>query len=47
MSCEIFRLRLTYGEEVWNSVYHTEEETEYIRKVHEAEKDKYQIKKGD
>jgi len=43
MSAEIFRLRLTYGEEVWKSVYHTDEEDEFTRKVHEAERGKHQI----
>lgn len=43
MSMEIFRLRLTYGEEVWQSVYHTKEEDDLIRKVHEAERWKYKV----
>ena len=38
MSSEIFRLRLTYGEEVWTSVYHTKEEDEEIRRAHEGTK---------
>ena len=37
-STEIFRLRLTYGEEVWSSVYHSKEEDDLIRKTHEAER---------
>lgn len=38
LSAEIFRLRLTYGEEVWTSVYHSEEENKEIRRVHEEQK---------
>lgn len=44
-SAEIFRLRLTYGEEVWGAVYHTKEEDNFIRKTHEAERGKHTIKK--
>lgn len=46
MSAEIFRLRLTYGEDVWKSVYHTDEENDIIRKAHESERGKYQINPG-
>lgn len=40
MSQEIRRLRLTYGEPIWTSVYHTKEEDDEIRRVHENEKGK-------
>jgi hypothetical protein len=36
LSGEILRLRLTYGEEVWSCVYHTNEEEAEQRRAHEA-----------
>ena len=37
LSAEVFRLRLTYGEEVWKSVYHTDEEDAEMRRAHEIQ----------
>lgn len=36
MSSEIRRLRLTYGEEVWEPVYRSKEQDDEFRKTHEA-----------